>query len=307
MKVEFRRILCATDLSEFSNHAVSYAMALARQFEARLYLCHIIHLPMVTVHGAAYTYPEDYIENVKDETLLSIKSLVGQQPIDWEPIVITGPVAASISSLVDENNIDLAIAATHGRSGFKRLIIGSVTERLIRTIHCPFLIVNPPEADSNADAIRQSGFKNILVGCDFSPDSNTALEFGFSLAQEFQSVLHLVHVIEPVVYREAFLNDTLVDEMHTNLDLKLGEELEALVPEEARNWCEVRTSCVAGKPFDELTKYATIHGVDLIVLGVRGRSLMETMLLGATTARVIRRAVCPVLSVSPTGPSDTNA
>jgi len=303
MKVEFRRILCATDLSEFSNHAVSYAVALAKQFEAKLYLCNVIDLPMVTVHGAAYAYPEDYTENLKEDTLRSLETLVGQQVSDWEAIVTSGPVAATISDLVDEYRIDLAVAATHGRSGFKRLIIGSVTERLIRTISCPILVVNPPDGKQGAETIQRSGFKNILVGCDFSPDSNNALEYGFSLAQEFQSVLHLVHVIEPVVYREVFLPDGFLDEVHTNLDLKLGEELETLVPEEAKNWCDIRTTCVAGKPYDELTRYAKDHGVDLIIMGVRGRSLMETMLLGATTGRVIRRAVCPVLSVGPLKPT----
>ena len=299
MKVEFRRILCATDLSAISNHAVSFAVAMARQYEAELLLCNVIDLPLVTVHGAAYTYPEDYVENLKAEILESLNKLAGQLPVPFKPIVATGPVAATISSLIDEHQIDLAIAATHGRSGFKRLIIGSVTERLIRTLSCPTLVVPPPAADRSAVSTHQAGFTRILVGCDFSTDSNAALKFALSLAQEFQSELHLVHVIEPVVYRDVLLPEGLLEDVQTNLNPHLDEMLQALVPEDARNWCEIKTTCLAGRPYEEITSYAQLEDVDLIVLGVRGRSLMETVLLGATTGRVIRRAVCPVLSVGP--------
>jgi nucleotide-binding universal stress UspA family protein len=299
MKVNFRRILCATDLSEISNHAVHYAVAMAKRYEAQLYLCNIVDLPMVTVHGAAYTYPEDYVENLKKEILQSLNSLIGQPDVPFEPIVTTGPVAATIASLADDYEIDLAVVATHGRSGFKRLIIGSVTERLIRTTPCPLLIVPPPADGANAGTIREKGFKSIMVGCDFSADSNSALQYAFSLAQEFESILHLVHVIEPVTYRDVLLPEGLLEEVQNRLNPQLGEMLETLVPDEARNWCEIKTTCLAGRTHDEITRYAQIQGVDLIVLGVRGKSLMETMLLGATTGRVIRRAVCPVLSVGP--------
>lgn len=299
MKIEFKRILCATDLSDFSNHAVSYAMALANQFEAVLYLCHVIDLPIVSVHGAAYTYPQDYVDSLREEAVNKLRILVGGRAIDWEPIVTTGPVANTISGLIASKGADLVIAATHGRSGLKRLILGSITERLIRTVTCPLLIVTAPEEGRDAETVQQAGFKNILVGCDFSADSGTALQYGFSLAQEYQSVLHLVHVIEPVAYREVLLPPGLLDDVRTNLDEHLTAQLEELAPEEARSWCEVKTICLTGKPFEELTKYAALHSVDLVVLGVRGRGLVETMLLGATTDRVIRRSSCPVLSVSP--------
>jgi nucleotide-binding universal stress UspA family protein len=71
------------------------------------------------------------------------------------------------------------------------------------------------------------------------------------------------------------------------------------VPSEARNWCHVNLACDGGKPFQVLKNYADAHQVDLIVLGVRGHSLVETMFLGSTTDRLIRGVACPVLSVCP--------
>ena len=82
---------------------------------------------------------------------------------------------------------------------------------------------------------------------------------------------------------------------------KLTQKLNGLVPEEAKQWCTPETLLLAGHPSDELIKYAVVHEVDLIVLGVRGHSVMESLLVGSTTDRVVRQAPCPVLSVRPKG------
>jgi nucleotide-binding universal stress UspA family protein len=299
MKVVFNNILCATDLSEFSNPAISYGIAMAREFSARLYLCHIIDLPAVSIHGAAYAFPEDYIEGLKTRAGEIIDSLMGGQKIGWEPLITTGPIAGTIADLVEEKGIDLAITATHGRSGLKRFILGSVTERLMRTINCPFLIVRSAETLPGAEAIQEMAFKSILVGCDFSMDSDSAVHYGLSLAQEFQSELHLAHVIETETYEDIHAIAPKEKSVEANIGEELKRDLANLVPEEARHWCDIKTICLAGKPYEELLKYAALNAIDLIVLGVRGHGLVETLFLGSTTDRVSRRSACPVLSVCP--------
>ena len=299
MKVEFRRILCATDLSDLSNQAVHYGISLATRFEAVLVLCHVIDLPVVSVHGAAYVYPHDYVEGLKEDSMQKLEGLLKGHKLNWQPTVTTGPVASTLCNLAGSEKADLVIAATHGRSGLKRWILGSVTERLIRTVPCPLLSIPPVAADQEIDSMEPIRFRNILVGCDFSDNSGTALEFGLSLAQEFQARLHMVHVIEPVAYREMLLSAGMMNDVRISLSAKLTEQMQAMVPEDAGNWCEIKTSCLSGKPYEELIKYATIHAADLIVMGIRGRGLVESMLLGATTDRVVRRSVCPVLAVGP--------
>lgn len=299
MKVELKRIVCATDLSDLSNQAVHYGASLAERFEAMLILCHVIDLPVVSVHGAAYVYPHDYVEGLKEDAQQKLSALMKGRNVNWQPAVIAGPVASTLCSLAGTEKADLVIAATHGRSGLKRWILGSVTERLIRTVPCPLMSITPFAGQRETALPEPVQFSNILVGCDFSDDSAAALESALSLAQEYQSRLHLVHVIEPVAYREALLSNAIMDEMRVNLNAKLTEKLKTMVPEEVDHWCEVKTNCLAGKPYEELIKYATIHAIDLIVLGIRGRSLVDSMLLGATTDRVVRRSVCPVLAVGP--------
>ena len=300
MKIEFKRILCATDLSDLSNQGVFYGIELAKQFEARLYLCYVIDLPVTTLRGAAYAYPLDYLADLDQSASQILNELVGKEPIEWQPLVKSGSAAITIADLIDENAIDLAIVTTHGRSGLKRLILGSVAERLVRTVASPLLIV-PPNSQTpiQKDKPQPFKFKNILIGCDFSSDSQRALNYGLSLAQDFQAVLHLVHVIEPIAYRDTLLPGSVLEKIHEDATEQFDRQLHDMIPEEAYQWCDINVRCLAGRPFEELIKYAEVTGVDLIIMGVRGRGLMETMLLGATTDRVIRRAQCPVLSVSP--------
>lgn len=300
MKIHFQRILCATDLSDFSNSAVIQAIGMAKEFGARLFICHVIDLPMVTMHGAAFVYQEDQIEEMKSGAMDQIKGLVADSGVNWEPVLETGPVSTTLCRLAVDKQVDLTIVSTHGRTGLKRLFLGSVTERLLRTIASPLLVVTPPEKRGTGEKpFKGFGFKQILVGCDFSADSTRAVDYGFSLAQEFEAAIHLVHVVEPFVYRDTMLPETTKSEALTEVSTGCRQRLEALVPADAHNWCKVHIACEAGKPFQALKLYADTHQVDLIVLGVRGHSLVETMLLGSTTDRVIRRVACPVLSVCP--------
>ena len=87
------------------------------------------------------------------------------------------------------------------------------------------LIVPPPSTVTDVEEVREKGFQNIMVGCDFSADSNSALQYAFSLAQEFQSVLHLVHVIEPVTYRDVIFPEGMLDEVE---DILKGQPFEGL-------------------------------------------------------------------------------
>jgi nucleotide-binding universal stress UspA family protein len=300
MKISFQHILCATDLSDLSNSAVVQAVQMAKEFGSTLSICHVIDMPLITMHGAAFVYQEEQITEMKAGALDQIEKLVAGTELNWEAIVEVGPVSSTLCRLADEKKADLAIVSTHGLTGLKRLFLGSVTERLLRTIGCPLLVVTTQEeTDRKPRPYKGFGFKQILVGCDFSADSRRAVNYGLSLAQEFQAVIHLVHVMEPFIYHDTIQPESTLSEPLVDFSTNCRSKLEALVPEEAHHWCNVEFGCEKGKPFQVLQAYAESHDVDLIVLGVRGHSLVETMLLGSTTDRVIRGVSCPVLSVCP--------
>jgi nucleotide-binding universal stress UspA family protein len=297
MRVLLNRILCATDFSDFSNHAIPYGIALAREFKAKLYVSHVIDLSSAAIYGEAVFALEEQQSRMTSYAQKEMTQLMGQETLDWEPLITVGNPANEIARLAADKQVDIAIAASHGRSGLKRLILGSVTERLMRTLPCPLWVVRSPEPGFVTDASQAIQIKKILVGCDFSPDSSLAFEYGLSLAQEFQAELHLAHVVEPPLYEDLVKPSESGESFGRQLRKTMQEKLGAMVPEEAQTWCNPVTALLAGQPHEELAKYAVVNGMDLIVLGVRGHSLVETLFVGSTTDRVLRNSPCPVLSV----------
>ncbi|VBB43793.1 UpsA: universal stress protein [uncultured Desulfatiglans sp.] len=300
MRILLKKILCGIDFSDFSNQALAYSMALAKEYKAKLYVCHVIDLPAATMYGEGMADPLLHERRITDYAYEYLNRLIGDAPIVWEPFVTVGHTADELSRLAAEKEADLAVVATHGRSGLKRMLLGSVTERLMHTLPCPLLAVRGPEKGAEVLTAASVPLKRILVGCDFSPYSDLAFEYALSLAQEFESELHLVHVIEPPVYEHIAKTEADVEEGLTeDLRLQIRDTLENLVPEDARAWCKPKTSLLAGHAHEEITKYALVNKMDLIVLGVRGQGLVEKLFIGSTTDRVIRQAQCPVLSVRP--------
>jgi len=299
MRVQFNNILCATDFSDFSNHTVGYGVALAKEFDARLIICHVIDLSSVAIYGEFQLDPVGQQNRIVEDAKAQLEVLTGDQPVAWEPLITVGRPADEISRAVEEQNIDLVITATRGRSGFKRLILGSVTERLMHTLTCPLLVVCSPEHEFVNTPEQNVQLQKILVGCDFSADSGRAFDYGLSLAQEFQAELHLAHVIEPPVQPNLLKEETFVPgEIQEDYQDLLIQKLKDMVPGEAANWCTPQTSIMEGQPYEELVKYADTRDIDMIVLGVRGHGLVKTLFLGSTTDRVVRNSPCPVLSVS---------
>ena len=300
MRMYLKNIVCATDFSDLSNHAIAYGVYLAREFKAMLYLCHVIDLSSATIYGEATFGFEPQIMRMEEYAQERLKRIMAGHKIEWEPFVTSGNAADEVTRFAEEKGIDLVIAATRGRSGLKRFILGSVTEHLMRTLPCPLLTVHGPKKGPAVSIDQRIEFKRILVGADFSPDSDLAFQYGLSMAQEFQAELHLVHVLEPPVYKEIPKSvQGAREEIRKSLHEQLSGKLEAMVPVEALNWCKPKITLLAGYPDIELIKYADIENIDLIVLGARGHGVMKSLFIGSTTERVIRNASSVVLSVRP--------
>ena len=305
MRVQFKKILCATDFSDFSNHTVNYGVALAKEFGARLIICHVIDLSSVAIYGEFQLDPVGQQKRIIEDANEQLEALTGDQPVEWEPLITVGKPADEIIRAVEERDIDLVISATRGRSGLKRLILGSVTERLMLTLPCPLLVLRSPEHDFVKTPDQVIKLKKILVGCDFSPDSVQAFNHALSLAQEFQAELHLANVIEPPAQPNLMKDHTsAIDKIQGDYRNLITQKLKEMVPEEARNWCTPQTSILEGQPDEALAKYAESNDVDMIVMGIRGHGLVKTLFLGSTTDRIVRRAPCPILSVGSMVPGE---
>lgn len=297
MRRPINRILCATDFSSLSEPVVSYGITLAKELNANLIICHVVDFPTVSMYGEAVLEPIDHQNRFMEYARAEIDRLATGSSVEYHALVAVGNTTDEIAHLVDEQKVDLVIVATHGRSGLKRFFLGSVTERLIRTLPCPLLVLRA-ETEDSVTGFQKFPFKRILVGCDFSSDSDLAFEHSLNLAQEFQSELHLVHVVEPSGYKDLFnMASDQGEGFKQDLYDMINAKLKSMVPQDAMNWLTLQTHLLVGRPYEEIIRYAELNNIDLIAMGIRGRGMVEDLLVGSTTDRVIRRAPCPVLSV----------
>lgn len=326
MRLQPKKIMCAIDFSDFTNDILAYSVALCKAFHAKLFLVHIVvDVRNSFIHSEISIDMEklqsDHISNAQE----LLGSLVKDLGIEYEILTCEGDPAGKISEFALDKKVDMVITATYGKSGFNRLLIGSVTEKLMKILHCPLLVLRNQEPDYIHLENGELQLKKILVGCDFSPDSKIAFEYGLSLAQEFQAEIYMTHVIKPTEHLELKPSDYITtipeayihwrtadyfemqkkvtEENRAKIDTlrsSLAKQLEFMLPEECKAWCTPHTILLDGEPYKELIRYAKEQGVDLIVLGIRGRTLWEKLMVGSTTDRVIRQAPCPVLAVRPT-------
>lgn len=297
MRKQMNTIFCATDFSKLAEGVVAYGIALSKEFNAKLVVCHVVDFPTVSMYGEAVAGPIEHQNRFMEYARSEISRLIGDAAIDSQAIVTLGNTTEEIARLVVEFNADLVITATHGRSGLKRFFLGSVTERLMRTLACPLLVLRGSE-EGKEPKLQKFPFKKILVGCDFSSDSDLAFKNSLSMAQEFESELHMVHVVEPSGYKDLFkMPAESGDKFKQDLFDMIKGRLTSMVPAEALNWLSLHTHLLVGKPYEEIIRYAEINDIDLIALGIRGHGMVEDLLVGSTTDRVIRRAPCPVLSI----------
>ncbi len=324
MRICPKKIMCAVDFSGFAPMILDYGKALAREFNADLCVCHIVQdTVMLSSHAQAGFSTEEVTAQRIEDAMDAVGIIAEQADVQADTLVSLGHPADEITRLAQKNEVDLVIAATHGGSGIKRFLVGSVTDRLVKTLECPLLVLHPG-TDKQTPQVRLP-MKRILVGCDFSEGSDLAFNYALSLAQEFEAELHLVHVVKPqthvalgsadaIRFRE---DDFLAPDPDPVADQPISEkeregrsrdileqmegQLSIMVPEESRNWCTPVIRICRGEPYMEILEYAKNNQIDMIVLGIHGHSLLEQFLVGSTTDRVISRADCPVLAVRQVG------
>jgi len=146
----FSNILCPVDFDQSSLAAVRVAADLAREHEATLYLLHVVHLRLA---------PETALSTGEAETAAETKlERIGHQKLKvgtrYEILVMTGDPAVEVLQMAARLGIDLIVMATHGRKGFRRLVLGSVAERVVGEACCPVLTVKPKAARAGASRTR---------------------------------------------------------------------------------------------------------------------------------------------------------
>ena len=291
MERRSQTILCAIDFSEFTDLILAFGTALAKTCPARLALVHVtVDVNTLLKHHETNLDVNRLQQTNLREASQELEALAKDLPVACEIIVSQGDPADAMNKLARDKQADLVISATHGRSGFKRLLLGSVTEKLLKTLPCPLLVLPAHDHGSASPDASHRDIAKILVGCDFSADSNLAVERALDLARAFQAELHLAHVIKPALYQDK-------REAVEDLRSRLGSQLDTMVPDTRRDLGRIESILLEGEPSTQLIHAAEERGIDMIVLGIHGHTLLEKLLVGSTTDRIIRQANLPVLAV----------
>jgi nucleotide-binding universal stress UspA family protein len=204
-----------------------------------------------------------------------------------------GDVVSEILREARELPADLVALGTHGRGGFERWVLGSVTEKVLRKAPCPVLTAPPPLEG----APSVGPLKRILCPVDFSESSMKALTQAIGLAEESDAELVVLHVLEWLTEVETRPEGVDVPAFRRQLEDDARERLRKAIPQSAREWCRPQEVLLAGKAWRQILCLARERDVELIVMGVHGRNPLDLMLFGSTTHHVIREARCPVLTI----------
>jgi len=150
VKITIRKILCPVDFSENSEHALDYAIAFAEANKARLQILHVMEPPVYAM--PSYPVVSDFaVEAVREfrksceDRLQELTERVRERYPDIESSLVTGTPFIEIIATAKEEDVDLLVLGTHGRTGLAHMLVGSVAEKIVRKAPCPVLTVRHPE------------------------------------------------------------------------------------------------------------------------------------------------------------------
>jgi nucleotide-binding universal stress UspA family protein len=299
--IRIARVLCPTDFSDGSRHALDHALSIARWYRSHVTVLHVHRLTTPAYAAAPVTMPVGVqpilLTTAETAHLLdALEEFVaperGQGTAVETALEQDFDVANAILQRAAVMPADLVVLGTHGRSGFQRFMLGSVAEKVLRRAVCPVLTV-PPRAGDPARPVSMR--PRLLCAVDFSKASARALAYAASLAQESDGALTVLHVVD--VPPES--SDPTLPDISSYRNARFEEARLALAGSVAAledGW-KAASLVLAGRPYREILRVAEEQQADLIVMGVHGRGAVERAFFGSTAQHVVRQAACPVLTL----------
>lgn len=297
--MHIQRILCPVDYSEFSRHAVDQALAVGRWYGGRLTVMHVVPpstvpliAPVPSQHEPHVVTPED-CELLRQQAARFVAAESGGAAVEVE--IVVGGIVDEVVSRAKSLPADIVVMGSHGRSGFDRLMLGSVTERTLRKAPCPVLIV--PHRAPDAVPTGPVPYRHVVCAVDFSPSSMRALEYAVSLAGKAGARVTALHVVELArVFEPTVIPVPDTMSYYERLAADARERLRRLIAAGTPADVYVEGVLARGKPYQEILRVATEQSADLIVLGAHG-GIAGLMAFGSTVNQIVRQADCPVLTV----------
>ncbi len=272
-----KNILFATDFSQNSRHAVQYVYDLVKQSDSGLHVLHVVN------HQSEFKAEEQF---ERFGQMLS-HSEQRQQKIKW--VTATGNPAVAIAKYARDNDIDMIAMGSHGRTGLKRVLMGSVAEVVVRQADCPVLVIKANRGVDDESTNGRDDEKGVLCAIDVHDYDQQVIDLAACYAKQFAVDLDLIHVtISPDPAKAAWPGyvgapDELIRDEH------LLQELATTI-----GGVKVQRHHTSGFPVQKVLDFAETHHPQLLVLGTHARTGVNRV-LGSIAARIMRKASCPVM------------
>lgn len=293
----YETIVIPTDGSDGALRAAQHGLALARRYGATVHVITVVDVQRAAGMFSAGGIDQEFIgrlEAAGEQRVRAVEAIT-EDADDVRPTVVRGEPwkspAAGIIEYAADHDADAIVMGTHGRTGVRRALAGSVAERVVRLADVPVLTVG--ETDRAADS-----YERILVPTDGSDHAAVAVEHALSIARTYGAAVHVLFVVDTgqiAMAAEAGLAPQVRDDLEAR-----GERATAAIAAQVRDAdLDAVAEVDEGVPSRVVLEYAGNHGIDMIVMGSQGRTGLDRYLLGSTAARVLRRAGLPVLTVKP--------
>ena len=294
----FSSLICGVDFSNHSIHALRFAVALAGHSHGRLTVVHVTDA--LLAQAARMTYDLALLERETHAELHALVEGLRREAGSWAPDVAVhlsaGDAAAEILRRGGEESADLVVVGTHGLSGYRKLLFGSVTERVLRRTTIPVLAV--PSSDEHVTFAQQGPtfpFGSVLAPVDLGSQSLADARVALELAASFHVPLILVHVVPRITATERWLSALRAHESAAVSEAQ--QKLAELVAQLAAHGA-IQTHVAIGSPADEIAAVASERHAGFVVMGLRGAGGMLSNPPGTTTYRVFSLLQVPVLALT---------
>jgi nucleotide-binding universal stress UspA family protein len=275
--IRIKQILVPTDLSTFGASALRFAEIFREKLGASA-LAMFVNEPIYPVADFAASLGvawngEDIRLSLESELRDFVAKTV-KEPAVYDMRVVDGYPARTILDTAKATHTDLIIMGTHGRTGWRRTLLGSVTEQVLRESDIPLLTVNATTATAQRVAIE-----SILCPVNFSTVAHDALRYASYLAAKFGAELTVMSVEEDYVSSD------------------LSKDFEGWVDDAVRKQCTYKQLVMKGGAAESVLEAANQARTDLIVIGAQHKRFSDATVIGSTTERLTRFAWQPVLTV----------
>ena len=293
--MNLKNILVPIDFSDFSDKALEYALQLAENFESSLTILHAIVLFQDDVGEEERVQEyENWIKRREQKIHSQMKKNLHKakvKNIKVKSVILRGINAAdAILDYLDNHPFDLIVMGTHGRTGLKHFLLGSISEKVVRLSPIPVLTIHR--------SLTEFKLTKILVPIDFSIPSKDAADEAIVFSSFYEAVLEFIHVIEQDIHPSFYASGIeSIFEIDKGLQKRVLENLQEFLADQLPPHIQTNYLVREGKAHREIVDYAKENEIDLIVIATQGLTGLDYALLGSTTEKVVRWATCPVLTV----------